>query len=231
MFDLDGRVRQWRERQERTSSLSPRELDELEDHLRARVDLEMELNAVLGPQQAFAIARHDLGEAAVLEKEFAKVGKPRWKRWLVAGWAAYVAAWFLPVLRINVFGLWVDTIYGHQLFLDPELLVFVPLHLAMLMTVSALWGGRISRARWLRCASSDVRVAWCSGGSPQSQGTPFSTSAGACCPNSSTCRLPWPGVAPWCARRSGCDCARGSGRRRRRRECPHSAPEVDDVRS
>ncbi len=157
MFDLDGRVRQWRERQESTSSLSPRELDELEDHLRARVDLEMELNAVLGPQQAFAIARHDLGEAAVLEKEFAKVGKPRWRRWLVAGWAAYVAAWFLPVLRIQVLGM-VDTFYGHQLFLDSELLVFVPLHLAMLITVSALWGSRISRARWLR------RLLGCAGG-------------------------------------------------------------------
>ena len=149
MFDLDGRVRQWRERQERTSSLSPRELDELEDHLRARVDLEMELNAVLGPQQAFAIARHDLGEAAALEKEFAKVGKPRWRRWLVAGWTAYVAAWFLPVFRIELFGFG-DVLYGHELFRDSELLVFVPVHLAMLMSTSALWGGRIARARWMR---------------------------------------------------------------------------------
>ena len=44
MFDVDGEIRRWRERQERETSLSPRELDELEDHLRARVDLEMELN-------------------------------------------------------------------------------------------------------------------------------------------------------------------------------------------
>ena len=149
MFDLNGRVQQWRERQERTSSLSPRELDELEDHLRARVDLEMELNAVLAPERAFAIARQELGEAAALEKEFAKAGKPRWRRWMVAGWAAYVAAWFLPVVRIKVL-IFVDTVYGYQMFLDPELLVFVPIHLAMLMTVSAMWGGRISRARWLR---------------------------------------------------------------------------------
>ena len=149
MFDLNGRVQQWRERQERTSSLSPRELDELEDHLRARVDLEMELNAVLAPERAFAIARHELGEAAALEKEFAKAGKPRWRRWLVAGWAAYVAAWFLPVVRIKVL-IFVDTVFGYQMFLDPELLVLVPVHLAMLMTVSAMWGGRISRARWLR---------------------------------------------------------------------------------
>lgn len=149
MFDLDGRVQQWREQQERTSSLSPRELDELEDHLRARVDLEMELNAVLAPKQAFAIARHDLGEVAALSKEFAKVGKPRWRRWLAAGWAAYAAAWFLPVGRINLFGIG-DILYGHHLFLDPETIILIPAHLAMLLTVSVLWGGRISRARWLR---------------------------------------------------------------------------------
>ncbi len=41
MSDVDGRIRRWRARQERKSFLSPRELDELEDHLRARVDLEL----------------------------------------------------------------------------------------------------------------------------------------------------------------------------------------------
>ena len=92
MFDMDAEARRWRKRQERTSSLSPRELDELEDHLRARVDLEMELNAVLAPERAFAIARRELGTPAALEKEFAKAGKPRWKRWLVAGWGVYGAA-------------------------------------------------------------------------------------------------------------------------------------------
>ena len=54
MFDLDTEVRRWRERQERKSSLSPRELDELEDHLRARVDLELEINATLAPRRAVA---------------------------------------------------------------------------------------------------------------------------------------------------------------------------------
>ena len=33
------------------------ELDELEDHLRARVELELEMNAALAPTRAFAIAR------------------------------------------------------------------------------------------------------------------------------------------------------------------------------
>ena len=37
MFELEKAVSRWREGQGRESSLSPRELDELEDHLRARM--------------------------------------------------------------------------------------------------------------------------------------------------------------------------------------------------
>ena len=107
MFDLDAEVRRWRERRERQSSLSPRELDELEDHLRARVDLEMELNATLAPRRAFAIARRELGKPAALEKEFAKAGKPRWRRWLVAGWAVFAASFVLPVVQPMLGDRWV----------------------------------------------------------------------------------------------------------------------------
>lgn len=96
MFKLEEAVVQWRERQERNSSLSPRELDELQDHLRARIDLELELSAVLAPERAFAIARHELGEATALSKEFAKAGRRRWGRWLVVGWSMYAVSWFLP---------------------------------------------------------------------------------------------------------------------------------------
>ncbi len=103
MFDLDVEIRRWRERREHTSSLSPRELDELEDHLRARVDLEMEINRVLAPERAFAIARRELGKPAALEKEFAKAGKPRWRRWLLAGWAVFAASFCLPVVNLGSF--------------------------------------------------------------------------------------------------------------------------------
>ena len=99
MFDLDTEVRRWRARQERKSSLSPRELDELEDHLHARVDLEMEINRVLAPERAFTIVRRELGKPAALEQEFAKAGKPRWRRWLVAGWAIFAASFVLPVVE------------------------------------------------------------------------------------------------------------------------------------
>ena len=97
MFDLDVALRRWRERQERKSSLSPRELDELEDHLRARVELELEMNAALAPTRAFAIARRDLGPSAPLSREFAKAGKPRWRKLLVVGWATFAASFLLPV--------------------------------------------------------------------------------------------------------------------------------------
>ena len=64
-----------------------------------------------------------------------------------------------------------------------------------------------------RGGSSGARAAWSSGSWPQPQGTSFSAMAGGCCPHSSSLRRFGPGVAPWCARRPGCDCARRSGRR------------------
>ena len=151
MSDLDAEVRRWREWHERTESLSPRELDELEDHLRARADLEMELDAVLAPERAFAIARRELGKPATLSKEFAKAGKPRWRRWVVAGWAAYAASWLLPIFDMGWFG----TMTGHDLLqgFTSDILgtaVLLVINLPMLMTVSVLWGARLSRNRWLR---------------------------------------------------------------------------------
>ena len=100
MFDLDAELRRWRERQERTSSLSPRELDELEDHLIARIDLLLETNAALAPKQAFALARKELGKSAALSSEFAKSGKPRWRKLLLVGWAMYAVSFFLPVSQV-----------------------------------------------------------------------------------------------------------------------------------
>lgn len=85
-FDHDARIAQWRRWQQRTSSLSPRELDELEDHLRAHIDLEMELNATLGPARACRVACREIGPGHVLSKEFAKVGRARWRRVLMTGW-------------------------------------------------------------------------------------------------------------------------------------------------
>lgn len=98
MRELDREIRNWRRRLRRRSTLSSRELDELEDHLRARVDLELESDASLAPAEAYAAARRALGEPAALLREFARAGQSRWQRLVLAGWVVYVTSFLLPVL-------------------------------------------------------------------------------------------------------------------------------------
>ena len=147
-FDLDARIRDWRHRQERETSLSPRELDELEDHLRTRVDLEMELNAELPSERAFAAAHAAIGEGGAVSREFAKAGSSRWKKLLVVGWALFGASFLLPALfvpdaRLDLsrpFGL--RPYYGYEVFqellvADGELFV-IPVVLAVLSPCLAM---------------------------------------------------------------------------------------------
>ena len=147
MFDLERAVLRWRESQERESSLSPCEVDELEDHLRARFDLELDLDAALAPATAFAIARHELGEGATLDREFAKARKPKWRRWLVAGWALLAASFLLPVGGENR-----HEVYWHILQYWParETLRALLPDLMILLTLPALLGVRLFRGRWVR---------------------------------------------------------------------------------
>ena len=151
-FDLDAQVAEWRRWQERTSSLSPRELDELEDHLRAHVDLELELNATLGPAQAFHVACKEIGPARVLSKEFAKVGKARWRRVFLTGWAMYAVSFLLPSAEFSF-----D--HGYQWLLQvtladlryPQILAFDVLpNLAMLMTIPVFLGLKPPSGRCLK---------------------------------------------------------------------------------
>lgn len=165
MFDLDAQVRRWREQQGRETSLSPHEL---EDHLRARVDLEMGLNAVRAPEQAFTIARRNLGEPVALSKEFAKAGRPRWRRWLLTGRAMYGASWFLPVIESPLYG--TGTIQGYEVLarvgvlrgatggVTGTLLFFS--NLAMLVTVPVLWRARLSAKRWFWGSVGAVGAFW-----------------------------------------------------------------------
>ncbi len=158
MFDLDAEVRGWREHAEGKSSLSPREVDELEDHLRARIDLELELDAGLSPPQAFALASKDVGEPAALSREFARAGNPRWRRLLVAGWAMFAVSWFLPVLVDFSFPFsnGVSTIWGWQSFLlalewgEHPIERLSPLSSALIVvTLLKMGGARPPRTRWL----------------------------------------------------------------------------------
>lgn len=156
MSDLDAEVLRWRESQERTSSLSPRELDELEDHLRARVDLELELNAALGPGQAFRLATRDIGTATALSREFARAGTPRWKGLVVAGWAMFAASFVLPVAGFELLPGYESygRASGFEVFLRwlgrPGTLLAALPNVAMLLTIAAFRGGRLARGRWLR---------------------------------------------------------------------------------
>ena len=151
-FDLDAQVAEWRRWQERTSSLSPRELDELEDHLRAHVDLEMALNPGLGLPRAFGVACREIGTGALLSKEFAKVGKPRWRRMFVQGWVLYAASFLLPSSEL-------EFTHGYQFVLGftlsdlsyPTILSFAFLpNLAMLMTTPVLMGRKPPSPRCLK---------------------------------------------------------------------------------
>lgn len=154
MFELNREVRNWRTKLERRSSLSARELDELEDHLCARVDLELELNPALAPAQALAMAQEGLGQPKAISREFAKAGQPRWRRLLWAAWAMYVASLLLPVLAAS--GPAADhlTARGYEFFVQvfhgelwPPLVVLL-LNLPMLMTLPALWRSRRWQAPW-----------------------------------------------------------------------------------
>jgi len=98
MFDPEAAFRDWSARVERGAGLSACEVDELEDHLRAHVDLELELDNALTPARAFALARQGIGEPKTLSREFAKAGKPRWRHLLRAGGAMFAASWVLPAI-------------------------------------------------------------------------------------------------------------------------------------
>ncbi|MYJ69668.1 MAG: hypothetical protein F4087_14340 [Gemmatimonadetes bacterium] len=155
-FDLDAQVGRWRARQQRTSSLSPRELDELEDHLRARVNLEMELNAAIAPARAFHIASREMGTGSALSREFARAGKPRWKGLFAAGWAMFAASFLLPVTGFELLPeyLHYGRASGFEVFLrclrpSPFLLLTLP-NLAMLCAIPAFRGGRPAGSRRLR---------------------------------------------------------------------------------
>ena len=104
-FDVVEAVHRWRSTLQRRGTLSPHELDELEDHLRARIELERQLDPALAADRAFAIATDDLGDTAALAKEFDQAGMRCWRRLLVAGWAMFAASFFLPVVRLEFFGI------------------------------------------------------------------------------------------------------------------------------
>ena len=151
MSDVEVAIRHWRRELERESRLAAHEVDELEDHLRARVDLEMELNDGLAPARAFRDVRAEIGEPQELAREFAKVGRSGWS-WLVpVGCGLFAVSLFLPV-----FGEFTIR-FGYQVFWQRW-----PIFLPMLLTVWEAWRSEPARSRalvWLNVAAAFYLVA------------------------------------------------------------------------
>lgn len=137
MFDLDGAVREWRRGFARERAFTTCDLDELEDHLRAAYEVELDLNPALAPRDAFHYARTLMGSSEVLSAEFEKVEGRAWRRLLTAGWVVFAISFFLPVAR--------DGITLGQLDVGEGLLPGVQ---ALLLAMAG-WGGAVGVASGL----------------------------------------------------------------------------------
>ena len=105
VFPLDDEIRGWREGLEGSGRFSPRELDELEDHLRAHAARELRLDSGTDAVRMLGTAaRQELGEPAELFWEFGKSETPSWRPLLLAGWGLYALSFLLPGFGAVGFG-------------------------------------------------------------------------------------------------------------------------------
>ncbi len=95
MFDLDSAILRWRNDFALDDAFTKSDLDELEDHLRTA--FQDDVDDGTEPILAFENARNDIGAIAELSSEFGKVKSGVWRKFLTAGWAMFVLAFFLPV--------------------------------------------------------------------------------------------------------------------------------------
>ena len=143
---MERAIRSWRRELEQQPSLTVREVDELEDHLRARLEVELELSEGVAPARAFEDVRDEIGDPAKLSREFAKAGWSRSRQLVFAGWALFTASVFLPVLVEFTIR------HGYQVFWERW-----PICLPMLLTLWEARRGDPSRSRallWLNTAAA-----------------------------------------------------------------------------
>ncbi len=166
--DIERLVSTWRQQVSRTSSLSLHELDELEDHLRARAMLETEVDVAVTPRRAVRIAVEELGESRTLAREFVRAGRPRWRMLMAAGWGLWAVAWALPLSSfggrtVTLAGLLrsdlADLASRGSLTSLLGLLAFTVLNVPMILTLcrfhsARLRIGRLRMATWLVTANA-----------------------------------------------------------------------------
>jgi len=158
VFRLDDEIRGWREGLEDRGWFSPRELDELEDHLRAHAAREPQSDPGTDAASTLeAATRQELGEPAALFREFEKSETPSWRLLLLAGWGLYALSLLLPGFGAVGFGPsnpgfgMSDPGYEFlRLALEDGWILPLLLNLPMAMTFPALGRARRSMDRWLR---------------------------------------------------------------------------------
>ena len=89
MFDLETKILEWRKQMLAAGLKAPVPLDELEGHLRERIDL---LKAGLSEEEAFRSAADQLGNREVLKQEFSKLEFHRRLLWRNHSWAINILA-------------------------------------------------------------------------------------------------------------------------------------------
>lgn len=95
MFNLEQSITEWRRQMAAGGIKDSTVLEELESHLRAEVEKQMQSG--LDVPQALEAAVQCIGPAGALRLEFSKVGIKSWNRRLaVAAWAMFFVSFFLP---------------------------------------------------------------------------------------------------------------------------------------
>jgi hypothetical protein len=76
MFDREQAIARWRRQMIAGGIKMTEVLDELESHLRE--DLERQVQSGLSAERAFEVSVQQIGQAGLLKREFAKVGRSKW---------------------------------------------------------------------------------------------------------------------------------------------------------
>lgn len=174
MFDLEAAIRAWKAALASERTLAGADLDELEDHLRCRVESLLMAGGV-DEQGALERARESIGRPAELSAEFGKVGGGPWRKLLTVGWALYTLAWFLPVHRYGTslldFNVRSGILPGVEAFLTaltqggPVAVASALTNFVMLLTMWRVSDQGRPRILWLAlamCAASCVNAWWMS---------------------------------------------------------------------
>ena len=155
---MDERIRGWREGLENNGWFSPRELDELEDHLRTHIAQKLRLDPDSDAARNLETeARREFGEPAALFREFGRSETPLWRLLLVAGWGLYALSFLLPGFGAvgfgpsgSGFGMSGPGYEVLRLALENGWILPLLLNLAMVLTFPALGRARRRLDGWLR---------------------------------------------------------------------------------